>query len=407
MRRRSLLCYLRYLTSEKPALCPSHRNNHHSNGYIMKNIVILFLLATVAQAELRHSAVIIPVVFSDNMVLQQNANVPFWGKAVPGTKVTVKTSWGKIARTVVKADSLWDVRLATLKAGGPFEVTIIVGDSVVTYKNVMLGEVWLCSGQSNMEIPLEGWPPGNPIQNSEAEIEQANYPDIRLFTVTRAVSISPEFDCAGRWIECNSKTAAKFSAAAYFFGRKLHAELKVPIGLIFSSWGGTKIQSWISGAYLREIAGYKSTVDKISSDTGEVKKLNAWIRSHPGGGYQHEGCRASIRKPGLRRQRLLNNGFQRQGVEKNGTAGTMGINRNRRFSRHSLVQEKSRDTAKMAEREAGNRVRTDRRYGCVLCEWHSYRSDGKRRIGPNSSHLPASKRICPRYDCNNRFKSYS
>ena len=247
----------------------------------MKNIVILFLLVTVAQAELRHSAVIIPVVFSDNMVMQQNANVPFWGKAVPGTKVTVKTSWGKIARTAVKADSLWNVRLATLKAGGPFEVTIIVGDSVVTYKNVMLGEVWLCSGQSNMEIPLEGWPPGNPIQNSEAEIEQANYPDIRLFTVTRAVSISPEFDCAGRWIECNSKTAAKFSAAAYFFGRKLHAELKVPIGLIFSSWGGTKIQSWISGAYLREIAGYKSTVDKISSDTGEVKKLNAWIRSHP------------------------------------------------------------------------------------------------------------------------------
>ena len=246
----------------------------------MKITSALLLLLTIAQAESRHGVVMMPAIFSDNMVLQQKANVPFWGKAVPGTNITVRGSWKKNARTVVKADSTWELRLQTVKAGGPFEITIAVGDSVIIYRNVMLGEVWLCSGQSNMEMPLEGWPPGNLIQNSEAEIQQANYPDIRLFTITRAVSNVPEFDCAGKWSECNSNTAAKFSAAAYFFGRKLHAELKVPIGLIFSSWGGTKIQSWISGRYLGKIADYKSIVDKISSDTGEVKKLNDWIRNH-------------------------------------------------------------------------------------------------------------------------------
>jgi sialate O-acetylesterase len=247
----------------------------------MKNIAALFLLLTIAQAESQHGFIAMPAIFSDNMVLQQKASVLFWGKALPGTKVTVKASWGKIAVTTVTADSSWKVRLSTVKAGGPFELAIVAGDAGVVFKNVMLGEVWLCSGQSNMEMPLEGWPPGNLIQNSEAEIQQANYPDIRLFTVTRAVSNLPESDCSGKWSECNPATAAKFSAAAYFFGRKLHTELKVPVGLIFSSWGGTKIQSWISGKYLGTISDYKSIVEKISSDTGEVKKLNDWIRSHP------------------------------------------------------------------------------------------------------------------------------
>ncbi len=250
-----------------------------ANG--MKIVMCLMVLATIAQAESPSGRVFLPGIFSDNMVLQQRANVPFWGKAAPGTNVTVKASWGKIAMTTAKADSLWEVRLKTLKAGGPFEVTVIVGDSVIVYKNVMLGEVWLCSGQSNMEIPLEGWPPGNVIQNSESEIQQANYPNIRLFTVTRAVSNLPVFGCAGRWSECNPRTAAKFSAAAYFFGRKLHTELNVPIGLIFSGWGGTKIQPWISGKYLAELAEYKPIAENISSVSGEVSKLNDWIRSHP------------------------------------------------------------------------------------------------------------------------------
>ncbi len=247
----------------------------------MKKIFILTLLITIVKGEAQTALPLMPAIFSDDMVLQQKAAVPFWGKAIPGTNVIVKASWGKVAKTNVKADGTWEARLQTIKAGGPYEVTVIVGDSVIFYRNVMLGEVWLCSGQSNMEIPLEGWPPRNLIENSDAEIAHAQYPMIRLFTVTKNVSSEPEFDCAGRWSECNPKTAAKFSAAAYFFGKKLYTELHVPIGLIFSSWGGTKIQSWISGKNLGGLNDYREIAEKITSADGDVQKLNSWIRSHP------------------------------------------------------------------------------------------------------------------------------
>lgn len=222
-----------------------------------------------------------PALFSDNMVIQQKTNVTFWGKASPGTSVSIDASWGASTKTKVQTDSLWKVKLKTTKAGGPYEVKIQIGDSTIIYKNVMLGEVWLCSGQSNMEMPLQGWPPDNPIQNSAEEIQAANYPDIRLFSASRAVSAEREFNCIGTWSECNPQTAAKFSAVGYFFARKLYEELHVPVGMICSSWGGTKIQSWISGKFLEELPEYKSVVEKVDSAIPEVKRLNDWIQSHP------------------------------------------------------------------------------------------------------------------------------
>ncbi len=248
----------------------------------MKFMILLFALVSVARSQSDSSRyILMPALFSGNMVLQQKSDVPVWGKAEPGEKVTVKASWGRTAATTVKADSTWEVRLKTVKAGGPYEVSVTVGDSTIAYKNVMLGEVWLCSGQSNMEIPLEGWPPQNPIRNSAEEIKAANYPNIRLFTVARAVSAKPEFNCVGTWTECNHETAAKFSAVGYFFGRKLYEELHVPIGLIFSTWGGTEIQPWIAGNFLSRMPEYKPVVEKIDSLRGEVDQLNDWIRSHP------------------------------------------------------------------------------------------------------------------------------
>ena len=225
--------------------------------------------------------IIMPSLFSDNMVLQQKTKVSFWGKANPGEPVSVNASWDATAKTKVKDDSVWMVKLITKKAGGPYDVKIKIGDSTITYQNVMLGEVWVCSGQSNMEMPLEGWPPENIVKNSAEEIAAANYPDIRLFTVARAVAGEPEFNCVGTWSECNPKTAAKFSAAAYFFGRKLYQELKVPIGLIHSSWGGTKIQPWISAKYLSTFDDYQKVLDKIAASNGEIKRQQEWIRSHP------------------------------------------------------------------------------------------------------------------------------
>lgn len=247
----------------------------------MKAIILFLSLFAIQQSSLgsQPSLIKMPSIFSDNMVLQQKTNVTFWGMALPGTTVSIEVSWRAKTKTIVKPDSTWQIKLKTTKAGGPYEVKLQIGDSVIIYKNVMLGEVWLCSGQSNMEMPLAGWP-DNPIQNSAEEIQAANYPDIRLFTVARAVSASPEFNCVGTWSECNPQTAAKFSATAYFFGRKLYQELHVPVGLIFSSWGGTKIQSWISGKFLEQLPDYKAMVDKIDSASGDVKKMNDWIYSH-------------------------------------------------------------------------------------------------------------------------------
>ncbi len=247
----------------------------------MKSALMILMLVSVAMPQSNPNRLAMPSLFSDNMVLQQKARVPIWGKAKPGLRVTVTASWGASGRTVVKSDGAWELYLRTPRAGGPYTLHVAAGDSTLTYRNVMSGEVWLCSGQSNMEIPLQGWPPENPIKNSDREIAAASYPDIRFFAVARAVSAKPEFNCAGTWTECNPQTAARFSAVGYFFGRKLYEQLHVPIGLIWSVWGGTKIQSWISGNYLSRLPEYKPVIGKIDSLSGEVDALNRWVRSHP------------------------------------------------------------------------------------------------------------------------------
>jgi sialate O-acetylesterase len=245
----------------------------------MKFLLLIFLSIPLVMFASDKNQIIMPSIFSNDMVLQQNSDAPFWGKANQGDAVVVKGSWGASAKTKVPDDGLWKVKLHTPKAGGPFEVDVQIGDSTITYKNVMSGEVWVCSGQSNMEMPLEGWS-GNPIKNSALEIETANYPNIRLFTVARAVSDKPDFNCVGSWSECSPKTAAAFSATAYFFGRKLYKELNIPIGLIFTSWGGTKVQSWISANYLSQMTDYKPIIEKIDSSGAAIKKQVDWIHSH-------------------------------------------------------------------------------------------------------------------------------
>lgn len=223
----------------------------------------------------------IPSIFSDNMVLQQRSNVPLWGKAKPHSKIFVNASWGTSSKAVVKNDSLWQVKLRTPKAGGPYEIKIRIGDSTIVYKNVLIGEVWLSSGQSNMEMPLQGWPPNDTISNSTQEIKNAQNPNLRFFTVTRTYSEKPNFNSTGEWTESNPETAANFSAAAFFFGKKLYNELKIPIGLIHSSWGGTPVESWVSKKYLSPLDEYKETLNKLDTCAPLIAQLNDWLKSHP------------------------------------------------------------------------------------------------------------------------------
>ncbi len=222
-----------------------------------------------------------PAIFSDNMVLQQKTKAPFWGKALPGSPVIIKASWGKSAKAKVGEDSLWSAKIETPKAGGPYQIKITIGDSSITFSNVLIGEVWLCSGQSNMEMPMQGWPPRDTIYGAPKEIAGGNSYNIRFFNVERAYADKPAFTCVGKWMVSSPEAVAKFSATGFFFGKRLADELKIPIGLIQSTWGGTAVESWMSKKYLGYVDEYKEIADKIENSGAERKKLYAWLEKFP------------------------------------------------------------------------------------------------------------------------------
>lgn len=185
-------------------------------------------------------AVTLPSFFSDNMVLQRNAAVKIWGWAGSGEEITITTGWDN-AQYKVKADkyATWSITISTPGAGGPYNLNF-KGYNEINLKNIMLGEVWLVSGQSNME-----WTPAAGIDNADAEIAAANYPDIRFFTVPKITAKSPQINLPGNWQTCTPETMKYFSAIGYFFAQKIHKELEnVPVGIINSSWGGTPAEIW-------------------------------------------------------------------------------------------------------------------------------------------------------------------
>ena len=189
----------------------------------------------------------LPAVFSDNMVLQQQTNATIWGKALPGEKVTVITSWNN-KNYSVKSDNQGNFRLKvqTPKAGGPYEITFSDGE-LLTLHDVLIGEVWFCSGQSNMEIPVKGYF-NQPILNSNEVIANSENSSIRLFFVKHNKTLSKldDFSNGEKWEKCNPENVSDFSATAYFFGMTLQKVLGVPVGLIDASWGGTRIEPWMS-----------------------------------------------------------------------------------------------------------------------------------------------------------------
>lgn len=219
-------------------------------------------------------------IFTDHMVLQQNTKAAIWGTASPNTKIDVIGSWGEMEKTIADKDGNWQTALATPSpASIPYDVSIQTADTFIVVKDILFGEVWLCSGQSNMEMPLKGWPPSDPIANSATEIANANYRAIRMFTVKKAYGISPTKDYSGRWKICTPENAGSFSATAYFFGRALHQKLNVPIGLIHSSWGGTPAESWTEGKHLASMADYKDVLTQLNAAKPQQEALNNWLKA--------------------------------------------------------------------------------------------------------------------------------
>jgi sialate O-acetylesterase len=202
--------------------------------------VLFCLLLVACWTACAAAAVKLPAVFGDNMVLQNGQPVPVWGWADKGEEVVVSIS-GQTLKAKAGDDGRWKVALEKLAVGGPLEMTVkgSSGDPIIL-KNVMVGEVWLCSGQSNMVWPLVKSVDG------QKETAAALHPAIRLFQVARVKAAEPVADVQGAWAECSPKSAENFSAVAYFFGRHLHKELGVPVGLIQADWGGTPAEFWTS-----------------------------------------------------------------------------------------------------------------------------------------------------------------
>jgi sialate O-acetylesterase len=195
-------------------------------------ISLLFIIIGQAIADIK-----LPAVVGNNMVLQQNKPLKIWGWADPEESVKVQINKNR-AKTKADKNGKWNVTLSEMKAGGPYKM-IIEGNNSIILNNILIGEVWICSGQSNMEWRMRT------SKDNVKEILAANFPNIRLFHVPRRFSGHPLDDVQARWKECDPVSVIGFSAVSYFFGRMLQKELDVPVGLIQTAWGGTKIEPWI------------------------------------------------------------------------------------------------------------------------------------------------------------------
>ena len=199
----------------------------------------------------------LPTIFGSNMVLQQQTEVAIWGAADTNATIEVTTSWND-KKYATKSDSAgrWKLKVPTPKAGGSYTVTISDG-TVLTLDNVLIGEVWVCSGQSNMQMPMKGYHMQPVLGAMDAILESTNS-NIRLFNVGMNSSITPRDDFKGKWDMASPETTPPFSATAYYFGRFLQKTLNVPIGLITSSWGGTMVQPWMNDEACQEFEFYKT-----------------------------------------------------------------------------------------------------------------------------------------------------
>jgi sialate O-acetylesterase len=231
------------------------------------------------------TALQLPAVFGDNMVLQQNQRVPVWGWCRPGTDVTVKFA-GQARHARAGADGRWEVSLKPLTASSQPAELVIEAVETRTFTNILIGEVWLCSGQSNMEKPLGKQSGQKPVFNADQELAAADFPEIRLFKVEKFLAADPQndFKAVTGWQRCNSNSleAIKFSAAGYFFGREIHSRLKVPVGLIESSWGGTRIEPWTPPAGFQQVRSLQALAEPLSatnklSNTTPMAIYNAMI----------------------------------------------------------------------------------------------------------------------------------
>ena len=252
-------------------------------------LISLLLISTVAvvKAELKLSAL-----FTDNMVLQQQMEVPIWGWSTHKSVIKLQTSWDrKIYTATVGTEGNWKTKIKTPVFGGPYTIRILQGSESITINNVLIGEVWLCSGQSNMEMPLKGFP-GQPVSGGNEEIVHSKNDQIRLITVPRATTLAPKIDFEGNWQEASPQTVGDFSATAWYFGSLLQEVLQMPVGLIHVSYGGSNIEAWMNEKMLNDFEKIKipTTEAELKESPNRVPTTLFNGMLAPVIGYGIKGC---------------------------------------------------------------------------------------------------------------------
>lgn len=235
----------------------------------MRNNSIVFVLFLIF-SHCAFANITLPNVFSDNMVLQRNSEVTIWGWANPQEEVVITPSWNNQAYKIKASNQAkWEIAIPTPKEGGPYTISI-KGYNEIVLKNILLGEVWICSGQSNMEMNAS-WG----IENGDEAVKNAANPNIRLFLVPKLTATSPQNNISGTWTECTPETMKYFSAVGYFFGKRLQEELKdVPIGLISSNWGGTPAEIWTPEEVIQN--------DVVLLESAKTRKEESYGPNQPG-----------------------------------------------------------------------------------------------------------------------------
>jgi len=224
-----------------------------------------FVLSVFTLIQAAHADIYLPQIFGDNMVLQRESEVFLYGWASPNETFEITTGWDdKTHEVKTGINAKWKVKVNTPKAGGPYQIAFNGTKNSIVLKNILIGEVWLCSGQSNME-----WSANNGIDNEEEEIKNADYPSIRLFTVEKRTALVPQEDVAGNWQVCSPESMAEFSAVGYFFAKRIYEKLKIPVGLVDASWGASCAEVW-TPEYV-----FKEKPDLLKSH--ESIKPNQWV----------------------------------------------------------------------------------------------------------------------------------
>lgn len=236
---------------------------------MLKPLLTIMALALSAFAQAK---VWMPAIFDSGMVLQRETSVKLWGTTTAQRTIKVITSWNDHTYlTKPDANGKWSLQVATPKAGGPYTVTVSDGEKLV-FDNVLIGEVWVCAGQSNMEMPMKGYP-SQPIENGTMDILHSGDPQLHYFQAKRVSLVQPTDTTKGQWQEATPETTREFSATAYYFGRELRKTLGVPVGLIVTAWGGSSCESWMDRETVAQFVNAKSPY-QIPDTPEDIKSKN-------------------------------------------------------------------------------------------------------------------------------------